>query len=144
VRAATLARLSLVALVAATFLAIFYAQELKREKKLLLRPYPGVEMFEPGGGGKAVSGFDEEAHFSVRASVPDTLEVSIVSERTHRTVFVTNVRVREYRSVPVTWDGRTAAGTPAPPGDYRLSIHFRDRDRTVQATLTLDLLRPRG
>ena len=139
-RAATLARLSLVALVAATFLAIFYAQELKREIKLLLRPSPArVLRFEPGGGGRTKSGLDEEAHFRVQASVPDTLDVSIVSERTGRVVFMVHVPVHEYRSVPLVWNGRNAAGTPQQPGRYLVRVHFQRRDQTVTSLLTLDL-----
>jgi hypothetical protein len=140
VRAATLARVSLVVLAAATFFAIFYSQELKREDPLLLRPYAGVLRFEPAGGGLAKSGVVEEAHFHVRASVGDLLEVAIVSRRTGRTVAVITVPVREYVSVALAWDGRTAAGAVAAPGLYLLRVHFHRAGRTVQAPLTLHLL----
>jgi hypothetical protein len=142
VRAATLARVSLLVLAAATFFAIFYAQELKREDPLLLRPYPGVLRFEPAGGGVAKSGIPEQAHFKVRASVDDLLDVAIVSKRTGRTVAVIRVPVRKYVSVALAWDGRTPAGAAAAPGLYQLRVHFQRAGRTVQAPLTLHLLGP--
>ena len=80
-----LARLSLVVLVAATFLAIFYAQELKRQPPLLQYAEPGASLpFQPAGA-LASPHVHRFAHFKVRGtSVGDTLAVSIVNERTGR------------------------------------------------------------
>jgi hypothetical protein len=144
VRAATPARISLVALVIATFLAIFYAQEVKREAKLLNEPFSShVVSFQPVGPITRPH-VTREAHFHVRATVDDTLAVAIVDERSGRTERVLVTRVHAYKHVDLTWNGRTATGTLAPPGRYRLSVHFERRDQTVTPTEQLALLGPSG
>jgi hypothetical protein len=141
VRAATLARLSLVVVAAATFLAIFYAQELKREDPLLKRAWPLVVTFRPIGA--AQPHVYRDAHFHLRTSVDDTLVVSIVSRRTGRVVAVLPpLAVRAYQHRSPTWDGRTATRTFAPPGNYTLSVRFVDAGQTVKPALTLHLEGP--
>ncbi len=140
-RAATLARVSLVALALATFLAIFRAEELKREAPaLLLRPVPGVLRFEPGGGGAQRSGLRREAHFRVPAPVAAVLAGAGGSAAPGRRVFVFRVPVHEYAIKHLAWNGTTSAGVPAAPGYYLLRIHFERRDETLQAGLTLALV----
>ena len=139
-RAPALARLCLAVLVVATFLAIFYAQALKRRTQLLLRPYPGVRTFQPLG--VRPRGVDREAHFFVRTSVPDTLRVAIVSGRGGRTVFTVTVRLRKYVSSPVIWDGRSTSGSLSPAGDYVVAVHLQAENETVRPGLTLRLLGP--
>jgi len=129
--------------VVATFLAIFYAQELKGRPRLLLWPTAGVVRFQPTGV-LANPHLTRFAHFNVRASVGDTLEVAIVSRRSGRTVRVFTVPVHEYRHRALTWDGRSAAGALQPPGTYEISVHFVRADQTVLAPKTLDLLGPSG
>ena len=142
-RAATLARISLAALVVATFLAILYAQERKREPALLDEPRGfGVVAFKPVG--PLTGKVNRRAHFNVRATVDDTLAVSIIDERTGRTVVVLIRRVHAGRHLPLSWNGRTPGGTLAPPGRYRLSVHFQRRDQTVQPALQLRLEGPRA
>ena len=138
-RAAALARASLVVLVLATVFAIFYAQELKRQDPLLQRPTRGTISFQPTGPLRNAH-IHRFAHFDVRATVQDTLRVSIISERTRRTAFVIVVAVPKYQSRPVSWDGRTAAGTPAPTGLYFLRVHFERHGQTVQPALLLALV----
>ena len=142
-RAAAIARLTLVLLVIATLLAIFYAQELKQRGSVLLLPKPGVIRFQPAGPPRRPP-LDRLAHFKVRATIGDTLEVEIVSERSGRVVFVITVSVREWHHVALSWDGRDRAGALQPPGTYLIDVHFVHADRTVPARATLELLGPRA
>lgn len=139
-RAATVARLSFALLAIATFLAIFYAQELKGRSALLLRPNRSfVQAFQPAGPLRTPA-THREAHLRVQASVTDTLEVGIVSVRTGVVAAVLVVPVHAYRSAYPVWNGTTAPGRLAAPGDYRLRIHFEHRGSTVLAPETLRLL----
>lgn len=140
-RATALARLTLVLLVVATVLAIFYAQELKQRGSLLIWPKPGLISFKPAGPlvGPTVHRF---AHFRVKASIGDTLEVAFVDEASGRSERVIKVLVHQHRHEDVSWDGRNGAGALAPPGVYLIEVHFVQADRTVQARLTLRLLGP--
>jgi len=141
VRAAALARASFAALVIATFLAIFYAQELKHRDPLLEKPGAGTIRFKPVGPlpGPMVH---REAHFHVKATVADTLQVSVVGERSGRVVRVLVIDAPLYTTVHAFWDGRSKTGALAPPGLYALRIHFERHGQTVPAPLTLDLLGP--
>jgi hypothetical protein len=149
-RAATLAGISLVAVAVATFLAIFYAQELKRQDPLLKYACSAlarfstcvtVVSFQPSG--PRAPHVNRAAHFRLRTSVNDTLVVSIVSERSGHTVrILPAVPMIAYEHRSLTWDGRTAQGTPAPPGRYRLAIHFVHANSTVKPILTLQLEGP--
>lgn len=124
-RAATLARASFVALVLATFAAFFIAQDLKRVDPLVNGSTRGVVRFRPSGPGTRF------AHFHVKTTVSGVIGVGIVSERTGRTVDVIRVRVRRYRHHSVQWPGTTTAGGVAPPGRYRVTVHFVQGGQTV-------------
>ena len=140
-RAATLAGISLVAVAAATFLAIFYAQELKREDPLLKYAWPAVVRFKPVG--PLPPHVYRDAHFHLRTSVEDTLVVPIVSRRTGRTVAVLpRLPVVAYRHRSPSWDGRAANGALAPAGAYSLAIRFVHAGQTVKPALTLQLEGP--
>jgi hypothetical protein len=141
VGAASLARASLVVLVIATVLAVFYAQELKHQDPLLQEPRGGTIGFQPTGP-LTNAHITRFAHFDVRATVQDTLRVSIISERTHATAFVIVVSVPKYQHRAVSWDGRTAAGTLAPTGLYLLRVLFEHHGQTVQPALLLHLEAP--
>jgi hypothetical protein len=141
VRAATLARISLLAVAAATFLAIFYAQELKREDPLLKYALPAVVRFQPTG--PRAPHVTRDAHFDLRTSVNDTLVVAVVSDRTGRTVTtLPAVAMTAYRHRHLSWDGRAAHGAFAPPGIYTLAIHFVRAGQTVKPALTIHLEGP--
>lgn len=112
-------------LVVATFLALFYAQELKHQDPLIKGARPVRLTFRPSGPGV------RHAHFDVRTSVNDRLDVQIVSERAGRTVRTIPLRAHAYIHVPVTWDGRTDAGAAAAPGTYLVRVHLERWDRTV-------------
>jgi len=73
--AAPLARAVLAALVVASVAAFFYAGVLKRETPLLIWPNPGIDAFAPAGG----STLDRAAHFRLKASVGDVLDVRVLS-----------------------------------------------------------------
>lgn len=129
VRAATLARVALVLLVAASVYALFRDQELKREPPLLKRPKAYTDTFQPSGAGHP---FDRAAHFDVRATVGDVLDIWVVTPAGRQVDAVaTGLRVREYRSVRLHWDGTTTAGQAARPGVYELRIHFRRAGQTL-------------
>jgi hypothetical protein len=141
VRAATLARISLLLVAAATFLAIFYAQELKREDPLLKAAWPPVVTFRPTG--PLPPHIYRDAHFHLRTSVNDVLVVSVVSRHTGRIVAVLpRLAMRAYEHRSPSWDGRTATGALAPPGDYTLSVHFVHAGDTVKPALTIRLEAP--
>jgi hypothetical protein len=144
VRAAALARASFAALVIATFLAIFYAQELKHRDPLLKKPRGGTISFKPVGALPPSGRIHHFAHFDVRATEADTLRVAVVSERSQRLEFVIVVSVRPYVSRGVSWNGRTAAGALAPPGLYSLRVHFEHHGATIRPRLLLRLLGPRA
>jgi hypothetical protein len=128
--AAPLARAVLAALVVASVAAFFYAGVLKRETPLLLKPYPGTDGFQPAGG----STLNRAAHFHVRASVGDVLDVRVLTTGGRLVaVLRTGLRVREYRTIRLSWDGRTSSGSLAPPGFYELQVHFLHAARTVVA-----------
>ena len=142
---AALAGAVFAALVIATFLAIFLAQELKRRPALLLSPIgTGTITLQPVGAITA-HGVHHYAHLDVRATIgAQRLTLSVISERGGRAVWSVTFRVHEYRAVPITWRGTTSAGSPAAPGDYRLLVHFQHPDTTVAPDLTLRLLGPRS
>jgi len=128
--AAPLARAVLAALVVASVAAFFYAGVLKRETPLLIWPNPGIDAFAPAGG----STLDRAAHFRLKASVGDVLDVRVLSSAGRLVaVLRSGVRVREYRHILLSWDGRTATGSLAPRGFYELAVHFRHAGRTVVA-----------
>jgi hypothetical protein len=134
----------LAALVVATFLAIFFAQELKRRPALLLAPIgTGTIAFQPVGA-ITLPGVHHYAHLSVRTTVSDQLTLSIVSERSGVTERTFSLRLRKYRRKYLAWTGATVTGALAPPGDYRLVVHFATGGQTVRPLLTLRLLGPRG
>lgn len=132
-RATPLARAAFAALVAASFLAFFYAQELKGRDPLL-KGWTHVDERFPGPGAKF-------AHFHVTATVSGPLSASIVAVRGGRVVYVAHVDVRRYQRHEIVWDGRTSAGTPAPPGAYRVTVRVRGSSAPVALlglTLTLE------
>ena len=138
VSASTLARGVFVVLVLASFLAIFYAQELKRESALIQSQTRTLVRFRPVGGPVT------QAHFHVLATVAEPVDVSIVSERTGRVVRVLHTRVRFYHRVAITWDGWTSRGALAPAGFYSARMHFHVEDRTVALKVRLQLEGPAG
>lgn len=126
VRAATLARAALAALVAASVAALFIAQALKREAPLI-NGHGGVTRFRPGGPGVT------EAHFHLRLSVGDVVDVCVLNGRSQAVVNVvaSHRRVREYKEFELIWNGTTTTGAPAPPGRYLVEVRLEHAGRTV-------------
>jgi hypothetical protein len=139
--AGALAAVIFVALALATLLALFHAQELKRQDPLVLVYGPHVVNFHPGGDGRV-----RDAHFPVRTSVGDEVVASIVRATTGLVVRVLpGVVAHEYRHVSLTWNGRTSGGTLEPPGSYLVRVHLVDRNQTIPLTwVTLRLGGPSG
>ena len=132
-RATPLARAAFAALVTASFLAFFYAQELKARDPLL-KSWTHVDVRFPRGGARF-------AHFHVTATVSGPLAASVVAARGGRTVDVVHVRVRRYRHRDIVWDGRTSTGAPAPPGVYHVTVLVSGASAPVPLsglTLTLE------
>ncbi len=113
-RATPLARAAFAALVVASFLAFFYAQELKARDPLLKGWTHADVRFHRAGA--------QFAHFHVTATVSGPLSASIVATRGGGTVDVVRVVVRRYRRGDIVWDGRTSTGSQAPPGTYRVTV----------------------
>jgi hypothetical protein len=130
-RAATLARVVLALLVVASVAALFYAQALKREAPLVRPVKGGTDTFQPGGSG--THGLLHQAHFRVRTSVDDVLDISVITPAEHLVAVVrTGLRVHRYRETPpLHWDGRTSGGALAPPGIYLVAVRFRRAGQTV-------------
>ncbi len=128
-RAATLARVALALLVAASVGAFFISQGLKREAPLIDRPTSYTDRFQPSGTGHP---FDRAAHFKVRTTIGDVLHISVLTLSGRRVdVVAAGLRVHEYRSVLLHWGGTTTAGAPAAPGLYELQIRFERAGQTL-------------
>jgi flagellar hook capping protein FlgD len=124
-RAATLARVALAVLVAAGVVAFFIAQAVKREAPLV-NGHGGVTRFRPDGPGV------REAHFHLKLSVGDVVEVSVLNAAGREVqVIARERRVREYQRFELVWNGTTAAGALATPGDYRVEVRLERTGRTV-------------
>lgn len=134
--AVILARAAFAALVAAGVAALFIAQALKREIPLVNEHSPSLAFPTPGAS---------DAHFHLKISLVDVVDVSVLSASSERLVKVIAVhrRVREYRQFELQWDGTTTAGTPAPPGEYVVQVHFEHAGRTAIVPNFELTLRPR-
>jgi hypothetical protein len=131
-RATPLARAAFAALVAASFLAFFYAQELKARDPLL-KGWTHTDVRFPRPGARF-------AHFHVKATVSGPLSASIVTARGGRTVDVIRVVVHRYPHHEIVWDGRTSTGTSAPRGVYHVTVRVNGASAPVTLSgLTLTL-----
>lgn len=122
--AAILARAAFAVLVAGTVAALFIAQALKREIPLVTGHSSSQAFPAPG---------HQNAHFHLRASLGDVVDVAIVSASGERLVKViaVNLREREYKKFELSWNGTTTAGTAAAPGQYVVQVRFEHAGRTV-------------
>lgn len=129
--AATLARVVLALLVVGSVAALFYAQALKHQAPLLRPVKSGTDTFQPGG--TAGQGLLREAHFRVRTSVDDVLDIAVITTADRRVaVIATGLAVHKYRETPpLHWDGRTSGGAFASPGSYLVRVRFQRAGETV-------------
>lgn len=125
-RAAPLARAALALLVAASVAAFFFDQALKGKPPLVNR-HGGVTRFHPGGPAP------RQAHFHLRLTVGDFVDIVVLNARTQRPVAVIahHRRVREYRTFELVWDGTTTAGATAPPGRYLVEVRLERGGESV-------------
>jgi len=132
-RATPLARAAFAALVAASFLAFFYAQHLKGLDPLV-KGWTHADVRFPRPGARF-------AHFRVTTTVSGPLTAAIVADRGGRTVDVLHAVVSRYRHREIAWDGRSSTGAPAPPGAYRVTVRVNGAAAAVALsglTLTLE------
>jgi hypothetical protein len=130
--AVTLAGCVFALLVAGSVVAVFYAQELKREVPLLMEPAGRTVNLDPTGNGIHPLRW---AHFHVKTSVDDVVDVSVVTT-TGRVVAVIRRGLPTHAydgRIDLHWDGRTSTGALAAPGYYRVQVHLRRSRRTIVA-----------
>lgn len=132
------AAVALAAVIILTTLSFGAAQRLKRAAPIIdPDQVRAVELFSPG-----LSGGTARARFQFKMSKADTIDVSIVTPQGDpvRTI----VRERELgagKRFFGTWNGAKDSGEPAPDGDYRVQVGFRNAGRAVllpDVTLTKD------
>jgi hypothetical protein len=129
--AVTLARGVFALLAAGSVVAVFYAQELKREAPLLRYPSGRTDTFDPTGNGIHPVKW---AHFHVETTVGEVVDVSVVNAAGREVALLKRGLVmHEYRERDLHWDGRTSAGALAPPGFYRVKVRLEHRRRTIVA-----------
>lgn len=119
-----LARAAFALLIAGAVAALFIAQALKREAPLIKdHSHP---MAFPGPGHRF-------AHFKVRATLGGHVDVDVLTASGEAEVarIATHLRIHEYRSFHLTWNGRTTSGAPARPGLYVVRVHFDEYGRSV-------------
>ena len=121
------ARAIFAVLALAALLALGLAQRLKDHKALI-----DSAVWSPAG--RTFDPRTQTASFSFTPYYDDRVTVAIVSRASGRTV-ATVARnlpvVGWHRTAKLPWDGRTARGALAPPGDYEVSVHFTRLDRTT-------------
>jgi hypothetical protein len=122
--AVILARVAFAALVAGSVAALFIAQALKREIPLVNGHSTSRTFPAPG---------HRYAHFHLKVSLVDVLDISILTANGDRLVKViaAHRRESEYQKFELVWNGTTTAGTPATPGDYVVQVRFERAGRTV-------------
>jgi hypothetical protein len=130
-RAATLARVVLALLVAGSVAALFYAQALKHEAPLVRPVKAGTDAFQPAGTGG--HGLLRQAHFRVRTSIDDVLDIEVITTADRRVATIkTGLPVHKYRETPpLHWNGRTSSGALASPGTYLVQVRFRRAGQAV-------------
>jgi len=99
-----------------------------RDPDLVLEVRTITCSFDPGVG----SALDRaRATFFVRESDPDAVVSIVDSEEVVVRVLDADASLEAGEEVSYAWDGRTDAGTRAPPGRYRLAVELPDAGRTM-------------
>lgn len=113
-------------LVVATFAAFFVVQRIKRQPADV--GYATITaLISPNGDGRL-----DSADVSFRVRRADTVSVRVIDEAGDvvRTL-LDGHRVRAGARIAVRWNGRDAAGRPAPDGIYRYRVNLQDQGRAV-------------
>jgi len=134
------ARAVFVLLVAATFSAFFAAQRLKSAPPVATIKQI-TQHFSPNGDGRR-----DVASIRVQVRKDDDVTIAVVDDAgTEVRRLASAVPATSERALRVRWDGRTAAGTAAPEGVYRMRVSLRRGGRavTLNPGLSIDTTAPR-
>lgn len=119
-----LARLVFALLVAACFGAFFLTQRLKHIPTVV-QHFQFSSRFAPQGQHRI-----ERISFRIRSA--DRVDVSVVDAAGRPVIaLATDLALPSYVQRRFAWDGHSAAGTPAPPGVYRVQVRLHGQGRTV-------------
>jgi FlgD Ig-like domain len=119
---------ALIAVIATTTLAFGAAQRLKRAAPIIdPDEIHALKLFSPG-----LSGGAARARFQFKMSKADTLTVSIVTPEGDpvRTI-AKDVERTPGQRFKGQWNGARDSGQPAPDGEYKVQVAFRDAGRAV-------------
>jgi hypothetical protein len=128
-------------LFAATLCAMFLTQRAKDSPALLRRVHV-TPAFTPNG-----DGWRDRLAVRLMVGRPDVVSVAVLDDRGQIVRrLADDRRLRTQRFLRLYWDGRTAAGRPAPEGVYRVRVRLARRGRTVLLTqeARLRVLTPHG
>jgi len=130
-----LARLVFALLVVACFGAFFLTQRLKHIPTAV-QHFLFSSRFTPQGQHKL-----ERISFRIRSA--DRVDVSVIDAAGHPVIaLASDLALPAYQQRRFAWNGRTATGTPAPPGVYRVQVRLRAQRRTVLSPRSFRLIGP--
>jgi hypothetical protein len=134
-------RAAFAALLLATLVAFFVAQQLKGEFPLVLRFAAEPNAFSPNHDGTydyTIVGFDLSERAKVTFSILD-------QDGNEVTRLVDNRTLQGDRKYRFTWRGRDSSGRLVPDGAYRMRVIRRDQGRVINSLkhITVDTRRPR-
>jgi flagellar hook capping protein FlgD len=116
-------------LILAGFAGLYVNQRLRREG-LVIDTIHLTPSFSPGCHCQG-----DRATISFRIKGPDAIDLDVIDADGERVRRLAENRELQDRVVTVFhWNGKTDAGSLAPPGAYTLRVHERDRDRTINPT----------
>lgn len=131
-----LAQVVFALLVIACFAAFFITQRLKHTPTAIQR-FQLTPFFSP-----TPSGHIKEEHLSFKLSRADLVTVTIVNSAGNTVAtLVRNRPVPRYKQLKLHWTGVTAAGRPAPAGEYRVHVSLREQHRSVYSPRNFTLVR---
>jgi flagellar hook capping protein FlgD len=123
-------------LLLAGFAALFVNQRLRREG-LVIDTIHLTPVLTPGCECPT-----DHADISFRIKGPDAIDLDVLDSDGNRVRRIAENRELPDRVITVfRWNGKTDAGSPAPPGIYTLRVHERERDRTINPTEEMTLAR---
>ena len=131
-----LARVVFALLVVACFGAFILTQRLKHTptavQRFQLTPY-----FSP-----TAAGHIKEERISFKLDRADRVSVWIIKTDGDEVATLARGRaVPRYKQFKLRWNGRTAAGRPAPAGEYRVRVTLLEQRRTVYSPRNFTLVR---
>ena len=131
-----LAQVVFALLVLACFAAFFITQRLKHTPTAVQR-FQLTPRFSP-----TPAGHIKEEHLSFKLSHADLVTVTIVSSAGDTVATLARDRpVSRYKQFKLRWNGLTAAGRPAPAGEYRVHLGLREQHRSLFSPRNFTLVR---